>query len=226
MKSRIKISLFVIAAVLFGGSFILVRSVLTQSTQKSPGKISLRARAKRDGKAVTKLFPRLIRYDTLEALKKDSSVIILGTVTARASRVGPYSENAVSTDYTVKVEESFKGDFAKDNLVKLNEVGGKLVYEDGTYAEMVLPDYWKTPQLQKSYVLFLNPRKDAGDYRLVGGPQGLFEVNPSRVLKPQGLPTDELFRAHDGMSLKKFAERVRTNVEERAALRSRGANVR
>lgn len=215
MKSRIRISLFVMFFCFFGASFFVARSVLTQN----PTKVSMRERAKRDGKVVTKFFPRLNRYDTLEALKKDSVAVVLGTITARASRVSPHTEDAVSTDYTIKVQESLKGDFVKDNLVRINEVGGKLVYEDGTYAEVVLPDFWKTPQLEKTYVLFLSP-KDGGDYRLVGGPQGMFEVEKSGVIKPQGLPTDDLFLTHQGMTVKKFAERIRANVEERAAAKA------
>ena len=203
----------------------MVRKVLTQSAQNSPKAVSLRDRAKRDGKVVTKLFPRLTRYDTLEALKKDSPIIIVGTIMSKVIRVSPHSASAVSTDYSVRVDESLKGILQKDSLIRLNQIGGKLRYEDGTYAETVLPDYWNTPQLQKTYVLFLTT-KDADEYRLVGGPQGLFEVVSSGVVKPQGLTTDELFRAHDGMSMKKFAERVRTSVEERAALRNRATNVR
>jgi len=220
MNSRIRISLFVVVTVIFfSASSLIVRNVLTQSAQNSPKATSLRDRAKRDGKAVTKLFPRLTRYDTLEALKKDSPTIIVGTVMSKATRVSQYSESAVSTDYSIRVDESLKGILQKDSLVRVNQVGGKLRYENGTYAETVLPDYWKTPQLQKTYVLFLTT-KDTTDYHLVGGPQGLFEIVSSAMLKPQGLATDELFRAHDGMSMKKFAERVRTSVEERAALRN------
>ena len=215
MKSRIRISLFVMFFCFFCASFFVVRSVLTQNQTK----VSMRERAKRDGKVVTKFFPRLNRYDTLEALKKDSAAIVLGTITGRATRVSPHTEDAVSTDYTIIVQETFKGDFVKDNLVRINEVGGKLVYEDGTYAEVVLPEFWNTPQLEKTYVLFLSP-KDGGDYRLVGGPQGMFEVEKSGLLKPQGLPTDDLFLSHQGMTVKKFAERIRTNVEERAAAKA------
>ncbi len=218
MKSRIRISLFVMFFCFLCASFLVVKGVLTQSAQ-NPTKISMRERAKRDGKVVQKFFPRLNRYDTLEALKKDSTGIILGTITARKSRVSPHTDDAVSTDYTIKVQETLKGDFVKDNLVRINEVGGKLVYEDGTYAEVVLPAFWNTPQLEKTYVLFLSP-KDGGDYRLVGGPQGLFEVDKSGLVKPQGLPTDELFLAHQGTTLKKFTERIRTSVEERAALKT------
>lgn len=225
MKSRIRISLFVIAAIFFCASSLIVRNVWMQSAQNSPKTVSLRDRAKRDGKVVTKLFPRLARYDTLEALKKDSPTIIVGTIMSKATRVSSYSESAISTDYSVRVHESLKGILEKDSVIRVNQVGGKLRYEDGTYAEMVLPDYWKTPQLQRTYVLFLTT-KDTSDYHLVGGPQGLFELVSSGAVKPQGLNTDELFHAHDGMSMKKFAERVRTTVEERAALRGRASNVR
>ena len=217
MKSGIRVSLFVSVTLFLCASFLIVGNVLTRSAQNPPQTTSsLQERAKRDGKVVIKVFPRLNRYDTLEALKKDTSAIIVGTAISRASRVGTHSENSVSTDYSIRVDETLKGDLQKDTVVRVNEVGGKLQYENGSYAEMVLPDYWKTPQLQKTYVLFLNKR-DGGDYRLVGGPQGLFEVSASDLLKPQGLATDELFRAHNGMTLKKFSERLGTNVEERAA---------
>lgn len=226
MKSRISVSLLAAAALLFCASFMLVRGVLTQGAQTSPQTAtSLRERARRSGKLTVKVFPHsLNRYDRLDHLVRDSPAVVLGTVVSQASRVSTHSERAVTTDYAVRVDDALKGNLPRESLVSVHEIGGKLSFEDGTSVETATPDYWKTPQPGKTYVLFLTP-KDGGEYKLVGGPQGLFEVGASGV-KPQGLATDELFRAHHGMGLKKFTDRVRATVEnqERAALRGAAAN--
>ncbi|HEY0100626.1 MAG TPA: hypothetical protein VGB76_16895 [Pyrinomonadaceae bacterium] len=226
MKPRINGSLLIFVALLFCASFLVVRNVLTQGAANSTqATASLRERAKRNGNVIVKVFPHsLKRYDSLNDLTKESSAVILGTVISQASSLKLPAENSVTTNYLVRVNNVLKGDLSKESLVSVNSPGGKVALEGGAYAEMAMPDYWKTPHVEKTYVLFLTPG-DGNDYGILGGPQGLFEATASGI-KPQGLLTDELFRSHHGMSLKKFTHRVRSAIEnhERAALRGQSPN--
>jgi hypothetical protein len=226
MRFRARTTLTLYAAALLCACLAVVNTVLTQvapaERQAAP---SLREKARRPGGATLRVFPRsLKRYDDLEALAGDSQEIVRATAVAQASALNKPSESMVSTDYKLAVEEVLKGGLKAGDSVSVNMLGGKVLFEDGASVNVQTPDYWKTPQVGKTYLLFLAPRQQEGEagYQLVGGPQGLFEVSAGGIA-PQGLESDKLLREHKGLTLKSFTRRVRAALASAEVLAGGGA---
>jgi hypothetical protein len=92
--------------------------------------------------------------------------------------------------------------------------GGKVVFEDGTSAEIKTLDF-EGMQNDQKYVLFLNPKlRTDGTFSLTGGGQGLFELNnESQRVKPHGHPSDSV-QKHKDESVDSFLQEIRAAVKK------------
>jgi hypothetical protein len=129
----------------------------------------------------------------------------------------------ILTDYDVKVLQTITGDKHKGRTITLEVPGGSVALTDGTVAEMRMPDFWKNPEIGKAYIFFLSKRKNSPS-KLVGGPQGLFQITPwpdsfalasppdtstGRVIVPQVLDSDELVKNYNGKDVGAFLQEVK-----------------
>src|SRR5918996_897524 len=108
----------------------------------------------------------------LETLIHDSTVILVGQIGDNRCRLSA-DERRITTDYNVTVLETLKGTVAVGDSVIVSLPGGKVVFEDGTWAEL-LPNEYRMPQMGERYVLFLAPSRynPAADVQSLAGPSG------------------------------------------------------
>lgn len=80
------------------------------------------------------------------------------------------------TEYDVVVQEVLKGNVQPDDTIKVALPGGKVMFKDGTTAEVVTPGFKKMVN-GKTYALYLslNPAQSPV-YNLTAGPQGMLEL--------------------------------------------------
>lgn len=174
---------------------------------------SLRERVKKNGSVTSTAQPtNLRRYDDVEALAKDSNVILIGTVDQQNSHLLEPAEKMVVTDFVVKVNKTFKGTVDSAPTITVRAPGGKVDFGDGTFAEVKLPEFWNNPEVGKSYVLFLEKRS-ADYYVLRGGPQGTFEVTSAGTIKPEVREEDQLMKRYNGVPARAFYEEVRRVIK-------------
>jgi hypothetical protein len=152
------------------------------------------------------------KYD-LESLTSHSSVVITGTPLGASSSLTPNGERII-TEYKLKVSRIFKGQLQENGLIRLIVPGGKVVFDDGTSAEILTPDLGPITKNQ-TYILFLHPPADGADiYQLTGGGQGLFEVPSSAWgVKPLGDKKD-LVQRHKDQTVNDFIEEIQRAVEK------------
>lgn len=174
---------------------------------------NLRTQALKSGSATATALPTNLRkYETVETLAHESNAIVIGAIDSQTSRLLMPAEKLVVTDFHITVRESVKGDLAAGQAITVRTAGGRVDLGEGRYAEVKMPDFWKSPEVGKQYVLFLEGRKD-GSFVLRGGPQGLFEITPAETIKAQVRPEDTLTRNYNGKSLSVFLSEVRKAVK-------------
>jgi hypothetical protein len=92
--------------------------------------------------------------------------------------------------------------------------GGKVIFEDGTSAEILTPDLGPITK-NRTYIFFMHPSGDGADaLKLTGGGQGLFEV-PSAAwgVRPLGDKKD-LVQRHKDQSVNDFIEEIQRAVKK------------
>jgi hypothetical protein len=148
------------------------------------------------------------RFD-IEALAKNSAVVIMGTPTKKVSSRLSQSGQTILTDYEVEVREVFKGQVSVGSSITVALPGGFIEFEDGTTAELKAHEF-EPMKLGATYTIFLS-EGDAtlGVYTLTGGPQGLLEVVNDRTLKSHGRPTDPVSEESRGKDKETFLKEVR-----------------
>jgi hypothetical protein len=131
------------------------------------------------------------KYD-LEGLATASSNIILGTPILSTPKLSDSGEQ-VLTDHQIRVEQIFKGDLKLNQVLTLTVIGGKVVFDDGSTAEILTSDLGPI-EIGKTYIFFLNlkEKSDPISYRLTGGGQGLFEVAADSTVEPRGDKVDSV----------------------------------
>src|SRR5687767_7040966 len=137
----------------------------------------------------------------LDTLVHDSTAVVVGTIGDNRCRLSADGK-VITTDYTVTVVESLKGAAAVGSTVTVSIPGGRVEFEDGTWAELVAEDFI-LPQSGQRFVLFLGPSKyrPAEDVQKQAGPlgvlsprfgsQGVFYVTPDLLrVYPRGRRVD------------------------------------
>jgi hypothetical protein len=150
----------------------------------------------------------LRRYDTVDALARDSAAIVVGSVESKASQFLAPAEKMIVTDFQIRVRDALKGTLESGRAISVRTPGGRVDLADGKYAEVKMPDFWKYPEVGKLYVFFLESRTD-GTYVLRGGPQGLLEITPAGTIKTQVRTEDKLMQNYDGKSLNSVLAEIR-----------------
>jgi hypothetical protein len=174
---------------------------------------SLREKARSEGRHVVFANPTGVkRFNDAAALTRQSTLVVTGIVEGQASRFNTPEESTIVTDSQVRVQDVLKGDAAPGEYITVREPGGLMQFEDGTSAEVRMPDYWKSPAAGKSYVFFL--KQKGAVYLLFGGPQGLFELNPAGGVSPQARPEDALSQRYEGKGRAEFLEEVRQATQQ------------
>lgn len=153
-----------------------------------------------------------LKYD-LESLAAHSGSIIIGNPidsTAHLSADG----QLITTWYRIQIVQALKGKLQPGETVTVSLPGGKLVFEDGTSAEIKTPDL-EGMQNGQTYILFLSPMlRERGAYGVIGGSQGLFEIeSKSRRIRPNGHPLDPV-QKHKDQGVDAFLEEIRAVVKK------------
>lgn len=216
-----KSALLVIGVVLLGLiAFLLVNVVNSQEPTKEDArqlvdairKGGLREAARIKGHYVSsENESHWLKYD-LESLTKNSGNIVVGIPIYHVCQLSSNGE-LITTEYQIKIEQSLKGPLAAGALVNVSLLGGKVVFEDGTSAEI------KTPNLEgmengRTYILFLSPRiGDTGAFNLTGAGQGLFELSQDKAVKPHGHPVDTV-QKHKNQDADSFLQEIRAAVKK------------
>jgi hypothetical protein len=169
------------------------------------------------------------RYRELKDLVDQSSEIVVGVPFTKSSSRSAPGDRMIVTDYEVQVLQTIKGDRHRGRTIILRVPGGLMLSADGTIAEVRMPDYWKNPDVGKAYVFFLRKKKDSPS-KLVGGPQGLFQITPwpdsfslasppdistGRVIIPQVLDSDELMKNYNGKDVAVFLSEIKQMISPR-----------
>ncbi|MGH9932159.1 MAG: hypothetical protein ACREA9_23400, partial [Pyrinomonadaceae bacterium] len=102
---------------------------------------SLREKARLKGSYTVTAQPKpMQRYNDATAIAKASTGIILGTVDSSRTQLLPPAEKFIVTDCQVRLTDVLKGDFQPDQVISLRLQGGSFQFEDGTFAEVKMPD--------------------------------------------------------------------------------------
>ncbi len=150
----------------------------------------LRAAAKLKGNYVEQVDPH---WDwgqfSVETLTKNSTAVIVGRFT---KKLDPrlIDGKAIYTDYEVAVDELVKGNLKQAKTIVVSLSGGRIYFEDGTSAEQTTPTV-DPVRIGRSYTLFLT-QQDAlpSVFMLMGGPQGMVDVEDSSTVRSHGRPED------------------------------------
>ena len=219
MNKRIFITTVVAIFVVSG----IVAFGLTRRTATAPqnddlnAKASIREKARAKGHYIGLARPvETTQYDDVESLTKASTLVVRGLVQQQKSFVPATNERLVVTAYELLVQDVLKGNVKTGESISVETLGGTVQFEDGTIAEMKVPEIMKNPELGKAYLFFLRPHKSA--FRLVGGPQGLFEVTVGGKLKPQVPADDKLMKKYGASSLDELSRTIRDSARARHGL--------
>ena len=180
------------------------RSRIVQAVRRG----GLREAARIKGNYVSTHIVESPVYSGLEALASHSSLIIVGTPSRNVCHLPPNGIR-LTTDYDVEVQDVIKGDLKQGDTVTVSLPGGRVEFEDGTSAEIRAPEFRKMEN-HKTYLLFLFEQKGRpGTYKVVGGPQGLFELPAdSDVVKPHGRSIDFVTEKYKNKEQKAFLKEV------------------
>lgn len=213
MKKHILIGIGIAVCVLSAAiAFGIIRKKTTSVTrdQIPNAQTSLREKARQKGHYVGTVRPvETTKYDDVESLAKASALLVTGIVQQQKSSVPSTNERLIVTGHQLLVQEVLKGQVKTGDIITVETLGGSVQFEDGSVAEMKAPEVFKDPEMGKSYVFFLRPHKSA--YRLVGGPQGLFEITPRGRIRPQVPAEDLLMLKYDKKNLQEFLDVIRKN---------------
>lgn len=175
------------------------------------------------------------RYDFVDDLSKDSSIIVVGIPLYEVGLKANLSDRMVQTYYQIQVLEVLKGKTQKGRKLSLRVPGGRARLQDGSSAETIMPDFWRNPEVGKAYVFFLKEERGsegrAAPYSLAGGPQGLFAITPwaesdpdtypaayapdfstGKAIVPQVRATDRMMNNYRGKTVTAFLQAVRSVV--------------
>jgi hypothetical protein len=176
---------------------------------------SLREKAARAGHVTATARPsNLHRYDDVTTLARDSAAVVIGTVNSEDSSLLTPEEKIIVTDYQINVQDVFKGNLQPGATIIVREPGGAVQFDDGTSAEVRLPDYWRNPSEGKTYIFFLKSRADKY-WVLLGGSQGLFEITSSGSIEPQARYGNRMRVSYEGMAKDSFLQEIQKSVGQK-----------
>lgn len=184
-----------------------------QEDVKAVRRGGLREAAKRKGHYVSAVRSSGWIKEDVDSLTKNSLAVIVGEPVASTSRLSSNDE-LITTQYQMKIREVLKGDLVEGRVVKVNVMGGRVTFEDGTSAEIKTLDM-EPIERGKSYVLFLKEEKnDSGIFGLTSGGQGLFELSDSdSIIQPRGDRSD-VVQKHKNQRKEDFLQEIKIAVSK------------
>jgi len=139
-----------------------------------------------------------------------SSEVVIGTPVDNLSRLSA-DGRSVTLDYKVKVEYVYKGTVKRGSTITVSLPGGKLMFDDGSTAEVQTP-WFKKMLNGQTYALFLKPGEAAGNFTTVGEAQGVFGIpttqNDQAVSIHTGIKGDAMLK-YNNMNVRTFLKEVR-----------------
>lgn len=206
----------IIVLVLLAAAFTKVTSTPTppaapRSTTAVDDTRPLKDKAKQAGQFVEYKNPKEItRYANLDELAKHSTAVVIATAKQNVCRLST-DGRTITIDYPLSVQYLYKGNLQEGASITVSLPGGKVVFADGTTAEIRTP-WFKKMQSGMTYLLFLTSGDHAGNYFTTGGAQGLFEIptdpHNRKVKTHTGLLRDSIWKYQD-MDVKDFLRAVR-----------------
>lgn len=154
-------------------------------------------------------FNTFVKFD-LDTITKKSAAVVIGTAVSNVSRLSADGEQ-ITTDYQVQVLEVLKGKGVDTGNIEVSLPGGRVVFEDGTSAQVNVPGFRKMEN-GKTYVLYLSERgPEHSSFAVTGGPQGIFEVvDGGASVKPHGTSIDPLAQKYkEEKAAKSFIKEAR-----------------
>jgi hypothetical protein len=135
-----------------------------------------------------------VKHD-VQSLAKGSMAVVIGSALENVCNLSPDGRQ-ITTDYKVRVEEVLKGNVQLGDVISVSLPGGRVLFEDGTSAEIVTPTFIKMEN-GKGYILFLSDRGSVTEsFSVTGGSQGLFEILGDGSVKPLGNVSDPIARKY------------------------------
>ena len=139
-----------------------------------------------------------------------SSEVIIGTPVDNMSRLSA-DGRTITLDYQVKVDHVYKGTVKQGTTITVSLPGGKLMFDDGSTAEVQTPWFRKMLNGQ-TYALFLKAGDGPGDFTTVGEAQGLFGIpttgDNDAVSIHTGIKGDAMLK-YNHMNVRAFLQEVR-----------------
>jgi len=169
----------------------------------------------RDKARETRTFAEL-KYPTKGQASTDvaglagrSSDVVIGTPVDNLSRLSA-DGRSITLDYKVKVEYVYKGTIKRGTTITVSLPGGKLMFDDGSTAEVQTP-WFKKMLNGQTYALFLKA-DEAGNFSTVGEAQGLFGIpttgDDQAVSIHTGIKGDAMLK-YNNMDVRTFLKEVR-----------------
>jgi len=151
---------------------------------------------------------RVIR-SSLSALRASSDVVALVTVAGSQpadSSVAGVTVPLVATVFTVTVLDVLRGDgrIAPGSSAAVWRLGG--VRDKGEFVETTEEDDFRLFSVGDKYILFLKWVDGKNAYDVVGGPNGAFKVNGSKVI---ALGRSAVAQKQNGIGLSDFLQELR-----------------
>lgn len=148
---------------------------------------------------------------SLEGLTKNSSDVVIGVPVSHATQLNEKG-NLVTTEYRIQIEQTLKGDLKGDEPIIVTLTGGKIVFEDGTSAEIKTPDLEHLKEGGR-YILFLTPRGNLERTFLpTAAGQGIFEID-AKGIKPHG-DRFSFVKNYKGQTVELFLEEVKAAIQK------------
>lgn len=124
----------------------------------------------------------IVSFFPLEKLAENSEIAIVGAPLSSENKL-IYNGRNIVTEYKVKVQEPIEGKVRWDDVVTVDLPGGRIVFDDGTIAQVDFPEF---PRLLPGhrYLLYLAAPETLKDYQPFGGPEGVFELKADDKVQP------------------------------------------
>lgn len=182
------------------------QSTLTVDDDDRP----LKDKAKQAGQFIKNEPPnKTPRHADLNGLASHSTAVAIATATQNVCRLSA-DGRSITIDYPMNVQYAYKGDLQEGSPITVSLPGGKVIFPDGTTAEVRTP-WFKKMQGGATYLLFLSPGDRNGDYVTTGGAQGLFEIptdpHNRKVRTHTGLLKDPMWK-YQNMDVRDFLKEV------------------
>jgi hypothetical protein len=155
----------------------------------------------------------------LAQLVQESEVILVGrTGRGLPSRLSADGRSLV-TEHKVTASTVLKGAVLPTNTLTVVRPGGRMVFADGGVAEVLLRGPYVMLSGDQSYVMFLKRREAGLGFEPAGGPQGLYQVEPSgRIKSLDRRPEARIAARYKDSDLKPFLDDITRQLRASAAL--------